>query len=249
MTIQIIGSYISPYVRKVLVILDLKQIPYEIDPIVPFYGDNAFSRLSPLRRIPVLIDRTKDIVLNDSTVIAEFLEDAYPNMPIYPKDPIKRARARWFEEYADSHIGDVFIWQLFNQNIRKYVWNLPVDEEVVERALNEYVPRILGYLESQAPERNYLLGELSIADIALGSFFRNFQFAGYSVDGVKWPKVKTWVNRIHALEPFVKLSVYEKCSLTVPVPQIRDALCGTDAPLTTETHGTNEPISGPMTRF
>jgi hypothetical protein len=38
-------------VRKVLVRLHLKGIAYEIDPIVPFLGDDRFSRLSPLRRI------------------------------------------------------------------------------------------------------------------------------------------------------------------------------------------------------
>jgi len=54
--IRIIGSYLSPYVRKVLVALELKGLPYEIDPIVPFMGDERFSRLSPLRRIPVYID-------------------------------------------------------------------------------------------------------------------------------------------------------------------------------------------------
>ena len=39
-----------------LVCLDLKGVPYEIDPIVPFLGDDRFSKLSPVRRIPVLID-------------------------------------------------------------------------------------------------------------------------------------------------------------------------------------------------
>ncbi|MFU1924319.1 glutathione S-transferase N-terminal domain-containing protein, partial [Klebsiella pneumoniae] len=34
----IIGSYLSPYVRKVLVLLELKGIAYRIDPIVPFFG-------------------------------------------------------------------------------------------------------------------------------------------------------------------------------------------------------------------
>ena len=54
--VRIIGSYLSPYVRKVLVVLDLKGIAYEIDPIVPFLGDDRFSAVSPLRRMPVLID-------------------------------------------------------------------------------------------------------------------------------------------------------------------------------------------------
>jgi len=40
---RIIGSYRSPYVRKVLACLDLKGVAYEIDPIVPFMGDDRFS--------------------------------------------------------------------------------------------------------------------------------------------------------------------------------------------------------------
>ena len=53
---NIIGSFVSPYVRKVLACLELKGLDYEVDPITPFFGNDEFSRLSPLRRIPVLID-------------------------------------------------------------------------------------------------------------------------------------------------------------------------------------------------
>ena len=53
--IRIIGSFLSPYVRKVLVALELKGLQYEVDSITPFYGNDEFTRLSPLRRIPVLI--------------------------------------------------------------------------------------------------------------------------------------------------------------------------------------------------
>ena len=54
--ILIVGSYLSPYVRKVLACLEVKGMGYEVDHIVPFFGDDRFSRLSPLRRIPVLVD-------------------------------------------------------------------------------------------------------------------------------------------------------------------------------------------------
>jgi len=54
--IRVVGSYLSPYVRKVLALLHLKGLAYEIDPVVPFFGNAEFSRLSPLRRVPVLID-------------------------------------------------------------------------------------------------------------------------------------------------------------------------------------------------
>ncbi|MGA8503327.1 MAG: glutathione S-transferase family protein, partial [Candidatus Sulfotelmatobacter sp.] len=79
---QIIGSYLSPYVRKVLVVLDLKGIPYEVDPIVPFYGSDRFSLISPVRRIPVLID--DQITLPDSSVICQYLEERYPEPTLYP---------------------------------------------------------------------------------------------------------------------------------------------------------------------
>ena len=53
---KIIGSYVSPYVRKVLVCMELKGLEYEVDPITPFFGNDEFRRMSPLCRIPVLID-------------------------------------------------------------------------------------------------------------------------------------------------------------------------------------------------
>ena len=111
--VQIIGSYLSPYVRKVLVVLDLKRIAYEIDPIVPFLGDDRFSALSPLRRIPVLIDDA--VTLADSTVICEYLEERHPEPALLPARCRERARARWLEEFADTRMGEVFIWRLFNQ--------------------------------------------------------------------------------------------------------------------------------------
>ena len=86
--VQIIGSYISPYVRKVLVMLHLKGIDYRIDPIVPFFGDERFSRLSPVRRIPVLIDDR--VTLADSSVICQYLEDRYPSPMLYPRDVADR---------------------------------------------------------------------------------------------------------------------------------------------------------------
>src|SRR3982750_3941683 len=95
----IIGSFVSPYVRKVLACMNLKGLDYEVDPITPFFGSDEFQRLSPLRRIPVLIDG--DLSVSDSTVIGEYLDDASPGHRLYPADPKDRARARWLEEFAD----------------------------------------------------------------------------------------------------------------------------------------------------
>src|SRR3954468_3137743 len=100
--VRIIGSFVSPYVRKVLACLHLKAVAYEIDPITPFFGNEEFERLSPLRRIPVLIDG--DTMLCDSSVICAYLDEAWPEPPLLPESPRDRARARWLEEYADTRL-------------------------------------------------------------------------------------------------------------------------------------------------
>ncbi len=246
--VQIIGSYLSPYVRKVLAILELKGVSYEIDPIVPFFGNEEFSRLSPLRRIPVLIDSSTDQVVNDSTVIIEYLEERYPNPSVFPQGPFMRSQARWIEEYADSRLGDVFIWQVFNQNIRKFVWGLEVDEVMLENALQIEIPSIMEYLEKLAPSDGFLLGEYSLADIALAAFFRNLQFARCELDSNKWPNTLALIARVFERKEFTSLAAYEQVSLRVPAADQRNALLDTDAPIMAETFGTKTPVAGPMTQ-
>ena len=112
-TSTIIGSYVSPYVRKVLACLNLKGIAYGVDPITPFFGNDEFERLSPLRRIPVLIDGDfSSAILGDLPVSRGRLSG--PSALPAIRD---RARARWLEEFADTRLGDVFIWRLFYQKI------------------------------------------------------------------------------------------------------------------------------------
>ncbi len=243
--LKIVGNYLSPYVRKVLACLHVKGLAYSIDPIVPFYGDDAFTELSPLRRIPVLIDDR--VTLTDSSVICQYLEDRYPAPALYPVDVADRARARWLEEFADTRMGDVFIWRLYNQLvIRRFVWNQPVDQALVDRTLADDLPEVLGYLERCAPGDGFLFGALSIADVSIASFFRNTAIARVSIDATRWPRTVAWVERVLAEDCFQRLVPFEKLSAKTPIPNQREALAAAGAPITAETHFTATPRKGPM---
>jgi len=243
--VQIIGSYLSPYVRKVLVCLERKKIAYEIDPIVPFFGDDLFAKLSPLRRVPVLID--DQVTLSDSTVICEYLEERHPEPSLQPRGAAPRARARWLEEFADTRLGDVFVWRLFNELVIKpFVWGEKTDRAVVARTLAEDVPQVLDYLEAELPADGFLFGELGVADAAIACFFRNAAFARFQVDAARWPRTAAFVARVLSTEPFQRLAPFEDRMLRTPIAQQRSALAELGAPLTRETFGTSVPRRGVM---
>ncbi len=235
--IKVIGSYISPYVRKVLVFLETKGIEYEIDPIAPFVGNDEFARLSPLKRVPVLIDG--ELVLIDSSVICQYLEDKYPTPSLYPRDIAARARARWLEEYADTRLADHLIWRLFYEiSIKKRVTGQPADLSVVQRAREVEIPASLDYLETQLPPDGFIFGGPSIADIAIACYFRTAQFVRYEVDAGRWPRVASLLDRAWALPAFRTLARFEDCTLRVPLAEQRDALRTVGARLTAEALGT-----------
>jgi glutathione S-transferase len=241
----VVGSYLSPYVRKVLVCLELKGIAYEVDHIVPFFGDDRFSKLSPLRRIPVLVDG--DLVLTDSSVICEYLEDLKPEPALYPKDVRDRAWARWLEEFADTRMGDVFIWRYFNQiAIRPSVWGEKGDKALVEKTLTEDIPAVLDYLEAQAPAEGFRFGAVSIADIAPACFLRTAAFVRFQVDAARWPRTAGWIGRTLATSAFKKLAVIEDGVLRTPIGQQRDKLREMGAPISAETYASAAPRRGVM---
>ena len=243
--IRIIGSYVSPYVRKVLACLNLKELAYEIDPITPFFGNEEYERISPLRRIPVLVDG--DVSICDSSVICAYLDDAYPEHPLLPADPKDRAKARWLEEYADTRLGDVFIWGLFYQKVvRPAVWGEPGDEERIARTLTEEIPRTLDYLERELPSGGFLFGEIGLADIAVASFFRNAAYAGFEPDPERWPRTAAFVERTLAHPCMASLLPFEDVQRSAEIRHRRQALLDAGAPLTSETLGQREPRKGYM---
>jgi glutathione S-transferase len=243
--LTIIGSFVSPYVRKVLACLHLKSIAYEVDPITPFFGNDEFERLSPLRRIPVLIDG--DFSVSDSTVICAYLDNAYPGHPLYPTGAKDRARALWLEEYADTRLGDLFIWGFFYQKVvRPLVWGEPTDEERVAKSLNEGIPAALDYLERELPADGFLFGEIGVADLAVASFFRNGTYAGFEIDAGRWPKAAAFVGRTLDHPAIATLLPFEDVQRNAEIRHRRQALLEAGAPLTAATWGVREPRRGMM---
>ncbi|HBR99273.1 MAG TPA: stringent starvation protein A [Gammaproteobacteria bacterium] len=99
--------------HRVRLVLAEKDITVDIESIDPDNKPEDLLHLNPYGSIPTLIDR--DLVLYDSRVISEYLDERFPHPPLMPVDPVSRAQSRlalfriendWYSLLPDLESGD-----------------------------------------------------------------------------------------------------------------------------------------------
>ncbi|MBI1250899.1 MAG: glutathione S-transferase family protein [Alphaproteobacteria bacterium] len=203
----IYGGPVSPFVRKVRLVLAMKGLAYDFEPVDVFNPPDWFVEISPLRRIPVLRDRARGgETLADSSAICFYLDRAHPAPPLLPDDPWLAGRAAWLEEYADTEFAyrvgmGVFRARFLNPRIGK-----PVDEALAQKTLTESVPKYFNFFERELADNPYFLGaDPSLADIAIATHFVNFGYGGERVDASRWPRLAAFVERMFSMPAFAAL--------------------------------------------
>ncbi len=194
------GVHPSPFVRKVIVGLTEKGVPFDLVVQPPFNQPPEYFQKSPLGKVPCYEDG--DFILPDSSCILAYLEKAYPSPPLYPSDAQEYGRALWFEEWADSKLAETFGPIFFERYVKKNIFKQDPDEEKIAAAQSE-LPKYLDYLEGEIGDKEYLAGgQFSVADIAVGSMFVQLRLAGEDLDAARWPKVAAYVERVHSRPSF-----------------------------------------------
>ncbi len=82
----------DPYSHRVRIVLAEKGITVEVVNVEPENPPEDLIELNPYQSVPTLVDR--ELVLYDSHVIMEYLDERFPHPPLMPVDPVSRARAR-----------------------------------------------------------------------------------------------------------------------------------------------------------
>jgi glutathione S-transferase len=100
--VKVCGFRVSNYHNKVLIALYEKGVPFEEDCNVKPSQAPEYLALSPMGKVPYAeIGGTR---LSESEVILEYLEDAYPEKPLLPKDPLARAKVRELTTVIELHL-------------------------------------------------------------------------------------------------------------------------------------------------
>jgi len=198
---KLYGANPSPFFRKARVVLEEKGIPYETEPLVPIPKTPELLALHPMGKIPIL--RDGDTVVPDSSVICAYLERKFPAPALYPEAPADLAKALFLEEYADTRMGETLGGVFFERVVKPNVFRQPSDESRVEALLEDAVPPVLDYLESQLPdERDSALARFGIADAALGAHLGSLSYAGVEIDARRWPRTARYYRALRARPSF-----------------------------------------------
>lgn len=202
MSYRVLGSLISPFVRKVVVLLKEKGLDYEHEDVNPFAPPDGFRDLSPLGLIPVL--QHGDRTINDSSVICRYIDRVDPSPSFYPADAYDCARAEWIEEYMDAGFTTVAGREVFQPLVlRPLMTGEKPDEAAVQKVIDEKIPRFYDYLEAQIGSSGYFVGAAqSIADIAVAASFVSARLAGVAPAATGWPKLHAHLKRMHGRDSF-----------------------------------------------
>lgn len=158
---KLIGSLSSPYVRKIRILLQEKQLPFDFVNDPPWEASTHISDYNPLGKVPALVSDTGEVFF-DSPVIADFIETLGSHVPQIPENPLESVRLRQSEALADGIVDAGVVWLLETRRIPE-----KQDENVISRQRGK-VERGLAMLEKHLKDREWVYGTaFSRADIAV----------------------------------------------------------------------------------
>ena len=188
----------SPNCQRVKVVLAEKNLPYQIVPVDLTKKEQKnpdYLKMNPYGKVPVLTDDAT--VLYESLVINEYLEEKYPNPPLMPKDPARKAKGRILVDYGMAHFDSAY------QKLRMELMKEAKEQSqpVIDGAKSD-LKKLLQRFEDELGEQQYLLGDFSLVDADLIPRFTRLEGFGVLPDP-SLPRLGKYLERMKA-RPSVK---------------------------------------------
>ncbi len=195
---KLVSFKLCPFVQRSVITLLEKGVEYDIEYIDLANKPEWFLAISPFGKVPVLVV-DDDVVLFESAVINEYLDETAPGRRLHPEDPLRRAHNRAWIEFGSSLLGD------------QYRMGMAATEDDA-RTHAATLSDKLGRIEGQLGKGPYFNGpQLSLVDSAVAPLLQRARWLADiapeldPLDG--HPKVKAWQEALLAHDSVARSTV------------------------------------------
>ncbi|MDX9715962.1 glutathione S-transferase N-terminal domain-containing protein [Thauera sp. WH-2] len=177
----------DPFSHRCRIVLYEKGMDFEIIDVDLYNKPEDIAVINPYNRVPVLVDR--DLVLYESNIINEYIDERFPHPQLMPPDPIMRARARQllhtFEQELFTHLDAL---------------------EAAQKGVDQVRAHVRDHLTQLAPvftKQKYMLGdEFSMLDVAIAPLLWRLEHYGIELPKAAAPLMK-YAERIFSRQGFI----------------------------------------------
>lgn len=206
---------LSPYSRKVRLVLAEKRLPFEMRVEKVWERRTEYLELNPANQVPTLIEEN-GLVVPDSNVICEYIEEAYPDPPLLGRTMGERVEIRRLVAWFDGRFADEVSRNLLGEKFMKRLMGLGSADAGALRAGYTNLKHHLLYVGWLAENRKWLAGShLSLADFAAAGHLSALDFAG-DVDWSLSPPAREWYARLKSRPSFRALLADRVPGVTPP---------------------------------
>ena len=192
---------LSPFARKIRLVLSEKRLPFELRLEKVWERRPEYLDLNPAGTVPTLIE-DHGLVVPDSGVICEYLEEAYPDTPLLGRTLAERVEVRRLVAWFDGKFATEVTRNLIGEKHMKRLLGRGNPDGAALRTGYTAIKHHLEYIGWLSETRKWLAGsEISLADFAAAAHLSALDYIG-DVDWTTAPAVKEWYARMKSRPSF-----------------------------------------------
>jgi glutathione S-transferase len=186
---------LSPFSRKIRLVLAERRLPFELKLEKPWDHRPEYLEMNPAGTVPTLVEEN-GLVVPDSAVICEYLEEAYPDTGLMGRTLAARVEVRRLVAWFDGRFAQEVTRNLVGEKYLKRMAGRGQPDAAALRAGYANVKTHLAYIGWLAENRKWLAGNaLSLADFAAAAHLSALDYSG-EIDWSQNPGAKEWYARM-----------------------------------------------------
>jgi glutathione S-transferase len=202
--LKLYNAKVCPFAQRTCILLAYKGIEHE-EQLIDLSRDSEpwYLELNPEGTVPTIVHNGK--VVYESAIVNEYLDEAFPEKPAFPKDPFKKAISRILIDYCNRTFIPPFYELLMNQDRSQ------------DQAMREAVLETLRYLNERLmkwnPQGTWVWESFGMADIAFAPFFRRYCLNEH-YRGLRIPNTPEYQRVLRWKDALLKNVLVQSTSLT-----------------------------------